>query len=303
MEKYIVIFFVYSFAGWFLESVGGILNVKKFVNRGFLIGPYCPVYGTGVVLITRFLEKYSNDVILLFFMSALICGILEYITSYVMEKIFHARWWDYHKSKFNLNGRICLETLILFGIFGILILKISNPFILGIVENIPIKLLYLLLNILVIILVIDVCISFSVILKFRKNVKKVEKEVRDNTDEIVRKVKEENEKRYEDFKYKIGLSLYEIKTRVRYRSSALQKRIERYRLKKQEERKNTIEKLRKLSEKINKKSNEFKTFIEDRTKLVKDKYVKKNILSHRLFRAFPNMEVKTIDKNDKSITK
>ena len=85
-----------------MESVGGIFKEKRFINRGFLIGPYCPVYGFGVVLITILLQKYTNDVIVLFFLAILICGTLEYATSYFMEKFFNARWWDYSKNKFFL---------------------------------------------------------------------------------------------------------------------------------------------------------------------------------------------------------
>ena len=81
VEMYIMIFFTYSFFGWFMESVGGILKEKRFINRGFLIGPYCPVYGTGVVLITLLLNKYTNDIPVLFFLAILICGVLEYLTS------------------------------------------------------------------------------------------------------------------------------------------------------------------------------------------------------------------------------
>ena len=325
MENYLIIFFVYSFCGWFLESVGGILNVKKFVNRGFLIGPYCPVYGIGVLLITILLYKHMNDLLVLYFMSVLICGVLEYLTSYIMEKVFHARWWDYHNIKFNINGRICLETLLPFGLVGLLLVKYVNPWIFGIVRKIPETLLLIILFILTILFVIDVIISFSVILKFRKNVKNVEREIKDNTDEIVQKVKEETGKKleevieeFEKFKYKISLKLQASNVNVVYRSAKLQKRIEEYRLKKAKEKELTREKLRKLAQKITDSSNELKKNlklareewknkqeirrknIEDLTKLVKEKYFKNNILSNRLFKAFPEMKVKSKENNEKN---
>ena len=128
IQIHFLLFLIYSFGGWFLESVGGILNVKKFVNRGFLIGPYCPIYGIGVICFTLLLSDYKNDLVVLFFLSMLVAGILEYLTSYFMEKLFNARWWDYSKNKFNINGRICLETMIFFGICGCLFLTILNPF-------------------------------------------------------------------------------------------------------------------------------------------------------------------------------
>jgi uncharacterized membrane protein len=128
IEKYICIFLVYSIAGWFMESFRGLAKTGKFVNRGFLIGPYLPVYGWGVTLITIFLEKYVNDIGILFGMSIILCGVLEYFTSWIMEKLFKARWWDYHNRKFNINGRICLETLIPFGIARNGIIKICESF-------------------------------------------------------------------------------------------------------------------------------------------------------------------------------
>ena len=122
IKLYILIFFIYGIAGWVMESTMISIKNKKFVNRGFLIGPICPIYGYGVVFVSLFLKKYQDDIIATFVMSIIICGVLEYFTSYFMEKFFHARWWDYSKKKFNINGRICLENLFLFGIASILII-------------------------------------------------------------------------------------------------------------------------------------------------------------------------------------
>ena len=104
VETYLLLFFIYSNAGWLMEVIGKLIEKKKFINRGFLIGPYCPIYGHGAILITILLEKYTNDPIALFIMGVVICSILEYLTSYFMEKIFHARWWDYSRYKFNINA-------------------------------------------------------------------------------------------------------------------------------------------------------------------------------------------------------
>ena len=112
VSVYFILFIIYAMIGWFIEIINGLIQTKKFVNRGFLIGPYCPIYGVGGILITLLLSKYYDDPIVLFFMGIAVCGILEYLTSYIMEKFFKARWWDYSKRKFNINGRICLETII-----------------------------------------------------------------------------------------------------------------------------------------------------------------------------------------------
>ena len=137
IEPYILLFFIYSIFGWIMEVVCKLIEKKKFINRGFLIGPYCPIYGHGAILITLLLQKYINDPIALFIMGIVICSILEYLTSYFMEKIFHARWWDYSQRKFNINGRICLRTMIPFGLLGLFIMYVSNPFFFDVIEKIP----------------------------------------------------------------------------------------------------------------------------------------------------------------------
>lgn len=192
IEKYIALFFIYSIAGWLMESLGDTVKKKRFVNRGFLIGPYCPIYGAGVLLITILLAKYSDDIWIVFFMSLLICGTLEYLTSYVMEKIFKARWWDYSNNKFNINGRICLETLIPFGIAGTFIIYVANPFFLKYIEMIPETLMHILTGTFMAIYIIDVIVSFKIIL----NLKEMSKEFKDNTIEISEKVKKIIKRKY-----------------------------------------------------------------------------------------------------------
>ena len=185
IEKYIALFFVDSFAGWVMETVQISIRQKKFVNRGFLIGPYCPIYGCGVLLITILLQKYTGDVPLTFILSILICGTLEYMTSYVMEKIFKARWWDYSQRKFNINGRICLETLIPFGIAGTFILYIANPFLMKYINMMPDLALHIFSGVFLVIYITDMIVSFKIIL----NLKEMTKEFKDNTVEISANVK------------------------------------------------------------------------------------------------------------------
>ncbi len=189
VELYILLFFTYSFAGWLMESIGGIFIVKKFVNRGFLIGPYCPVYGVGVVIVTLLLKNYINDVLALFVFATLICGMLEYFTSYIMEKLFNARWWDYHNKKFNINGRICLETLIPFGIAATVILSYINPFLFKIYGNLSDLILNIIVGVLSCIFIVDLIISFIIISSFKNQIYAN----KDNTEEIVNLVKDKTE--------------------------------------------------------------------------------------------------------------
>ena len=121
---YFLFFIIYSFLGWLLEVTVKLVEDQRFINRGFLIGPVCPIYGFGALLLQLLLNKYINDPWTLFIMIILTCSVLEYSTSYILEKLFHTRWWDYSRKKFNINGRICLETMIPFGIFGLIIMYI-----------------------------------------------------------------------------------------------------------------------------------------------------------------------------------
>ena len=123
---YFLTFIIYSFVGWIMETLFCFFVTKKMVNRGFLIGPICPIYGVGCMLLIFLLNKYINQPIALFALSIIVCSILEYFTSYIMEKLFKVRWWDYSDKKFNINGRICLETMVPFGILGTLIVYFMN---------------------------------------------------------------------------------------------------------------------------------------------------------------------------------
>lgn len=102
------------------------MPAKKFVNRGFLNGPYCPIYGAGALLVITLLGKIQNP-ILLFFAGGLITCTLEYIISWVMEKLFHARWWDYSNNRFNINGRVCFLGFTAFGALSLVVLRLVHP--------------------------------------------------------------------------------------------------------------------------------------------------------------------------------
>ena len=126
---YFLLFFIYSVVGWAIETCYIFLTRDKLVNRGFLIGPYCPIYGAGAIAMIFYLSQYKDNALTVFLLGSLICSVIEYVTSYLMEKIFKARWWDYSRLKFNLNGRICLQNAILFGLLGLVLIYFINPFV------------------------------------------------------------------------------------------------------------------------------------------------------------------------------
>ena len=189
LRVYFLLFMTYAICGWIMEVTCKLIQYKRFINRGFLIGPYCPIYGYGAILITILLRKYTNDPVVLFFMAIIICGTLEYLTSYFMEKIFKARWWDYSQKKFNINGRVCLNTIIPFGLLGLFIMYVSNPFLIGKIEQLPEIALNILSSVLLVIYIVDNIVSGIVIRYVKKTEKDFGKEL-DNTEEMTKKVKE-----------------------------------------------------------------------------------------------------------------
>lgn len=181
-----LLFIIYSVTGWIIEVIATYPDTKCFVNRGFLIGPYCPIYGNCAIAMILLLHNVTNP-ILLFILSIIICSAGEYVTSYVMEKLFHARWWDYTKNKFNINGRICLTNSLAFGVLGFLLIKFVNPFVVGLITKLSPTMMNMLFYTILILFLIDNVISFKVIFKIKNmSVKYVHL---DNTKEITEKVK------------------------------------------------------------------------------------------------------------------
>ena len=128
LEIYLLLFVTYAILGWCMEVIVKFVEYKRFINRGFLIGPYCPIYGMGAVSMTLCLGGFKSNPVAVFVLGLVVASFLEYLTSWSMEKIFHARWWDYSQDKFNIHGRICLVTMIPFGLLGLLLLYVLNPF-------------------------------------------------------------------------------------------------------------------------------------------------------------------------------
>ncbi len=132
ISQYVVWFMLFSFIGWVYECLFATISQGRWDNRGFLFGPICPIYGAGVVLA---LIAFDNELVAsgafplwaVFLVSMVGSAVLEYVTSYLLERIFHARWWDYRDRRFNLNGRICLSASILFGFAGVLVAAYLVP--------------------------------------------------------------------------------------------------------------------------------------------------------------------------------
>lgn len=184
-SRYVIYFMIYSFIGWCMEVVCKLFQFKRFINRGFLIGPICPIYGYGVLFIILLIGKDTSDILAVFLKAILICSVLEYFTSYFMEKLFKARWWDYSSKKYNINGRICLETMLPFGILGCFVVYIVHPVIVKFVNIFPSTLIVTIASILFVVYIIDNIISINVMNRIKKEIKK---HSIDNTELIRKKV-------------------------------------------------------------------------------------------------------------------
>lgn len=188
---YFLLFMIYSIIGWLIEVVGKLITEHRFINRGFLIGPYCPIYGWGGLLMTISFKRYLDDPFTLFIMIVLLCSLLEYFTSYFMEKIFKMRWWDYNHFRFNINGRICLETMIPFGLGGLLVMYVLSPFFLDLLSRMNSVVMCTLAIILFVVYFIDNLLSERIVgsiskigLDLNSDIIKKYEEVKDNTEMI-----------------------------------------------------------------------------------------------------------------------
>lgn len=159
-----LLFMIYSFFGYVVEMIAVALEKKKFVNRGFLCGPVIPIYGIGSLLMLITLLRYKSDPVVVFVFGMIICSALEYFTSFLLEKIFHNIWWDYFDYKYNINGRICLENSVLFGLGGIAIIYCVQPIVDTSLQYYNAHILNMVALISFIILLIDVI--YSVIVAF-----------------------------------------------------------------------------------------------------------------------------------------
>jgi uncharacterized membrane protein len=132
-------FFAYGFVGWVWES--GYVSVRKhkLINSGFLNGPVIPVYGFSMTVVLAAVQPFAHNVFLLYIVSALVITVIEYVTSWGMEKLFHARWWDYSKVPLNLNGRVALPISAFWGLGVVLVVKFLHPFVAKVVTHLDFR--------------------------------------------------------------------------------------------------------------------------------------------------------------------
>lgn len=131
------LFLIYSFAGWCLEVSMAALTRRRLINKGFLNAPFCLIYGFASVSFTVFLPELKESLVFLFLGGMILASFLEYWSGRIMEHIFHRKWWDYSKEKFQLDGYVCLKYSVLWGVGAVLMVKFTNPLLAGLVGFIP----------------------------------------------------------------------------------------------------------------------------------------------------------------------
>ena len=130
-------FMFYAVVGWAVEVIYHAVTTGRFINRGFLNGPVCPIYGVGAVIVILLLTPLSDNLLLLYAGSVLLTSVLEFITGFILEKIFHQRWWDYTDEHFNIMGYVCLRFSLMWGFGCVFVMKIIQPAVILTVEKIP----------------------------------------------------------------------------------------------------------------------------------------------------------------------
>lgn len=167
-------FFIYAVLGWCAEVCYAALCTGHFVNRGFLNGPVCPIYGVGVVVVIGLLTPVKENVFLLFFCSVLLTSTLEWFTGFVLERLFHQKWWDYSDKPYNLNGYICPMFSVLWGIACLLVMDVIHPMVAGLVESIPHLAGMVLLVIFSVVLLVDLAATVAAMVGLNRQLRQLE---------------------------------------------------------------------------------------------------------------------------------
>lgn len=134
LSELIWLFIIYAFLGWCLEVIYAQVHLGKFVNRGFLNGPYCPIYGFGMVVILLVLENFKGNIPVLFIGSVILTTVIEFGTGFILERIFNQKWWDYTDEPYNLKGYVCLSQSLIWGVACVFVVYVVQPLVNGLIN-------------------------------------------------------------------------------------------------------------------------------------------------------------------------
>lgn len=172
--EYAIWLVFYSVVGWVYETVVCSVEQRKLVMRGFLNGPYCPIYGFGAIIDLLVIGWIKNPV-LLFLAGATLACLLEYFTAWLLEVFFHAKWWDYSEMKFNIKGRVCALGAVVFGLFAVFLVKFVQPLVVRQTANLPEVFQILLAVVLLAVLLLDTTVTVIQLTAFNVKLKGLQK--------------------------------------------------------------------------------------------------------------------------------
>ncbi len=226
MDLYFLIlyFFTYGFLGWCTEVAYATTKQGEFVNRGFLNGPICPIYGVGVSVVVYFLTPFSGNLPFLYIASTVLVTVLEGLTGYFMDKIFHHKWWDYSNQPLNIGGYVCLIFSLVWGVACVIIVKGIHPAVHKALAFIPVPIGIAGIVVLGVVLSADLYVTASGILKLNRELEAMEKiagELREISDKLgvtihenvmgTMDIREEGKKKLEE---RVGGAQERIRARV-----------------------------------------------------------------------------------------
>lgn len=190
-----------------MESVLKIYTQKKLVNSGFLYGPFCPIYGFGAVFMFLCLNKFANNIVLLFIIAFFTLSLWEYAVGVLLEKLFHTKYWDYSENKFNIKGRVCLLNSLFWGFLGVIFIKLMHPWISEKIDLISTNILTFNVIMITMAIIVDTIVSVVKVSNIKGKLEKL-KEITESLKEKIEELdakqvnKESLQKVIEELKYK-----------------------------------------------------------------------------------------------------
>ena len=282
-------FFVYGFLGWCTEVGFAAFKTHHFVNRGFLNGPICPIYGVGVTAVITVLTPYKSDIIVLYILSVVLVTVLEGVTGWAMDKIFHNKWWDYSDMPLNIGGYVCLLFSIVWGFACLFIIYFIQPLVHDLISIIPTIVGIILIIILGITLIADLYVTASTIFKFNRRLAAMEKiaaEMHEISEQIGQGIFEKTIRamdRQEASKEKLATATDEFKEKMQDTASGLKEKTQGTAFELKERALDARERSQEISEELRSRIASLHTRYHESTD-------KPGRISRRLMNAFPKME-------------
>ena len=169
-----LMFCFWSFIGWCIEVIDMTYETGEYQNRGFLNMPICPIEGLGVIMVTVLFKPISNTIVPLFFACTVLCTAFELFVGWGMEKLFHARWWDYSNMKFNYKGYICLRNSILFGAGCVVVIRYIQPMVEKAIDSIPLKAGITIVIVMSVLIAVDTAVSLMAVKKLNEKFRRID---------------------------------------------------------------------------------------------------------------------------------